>query len=186
MRLAVDANPDAVVVSSCGYPSRDLHGLGDRDTRFYVVGSMGLAGSIITGLALSHPGTDLMLIEGDGSFAMGMTALPVMASHHRRLLHLVLDNGLHESTGGQRVAPQGDLCAMALAAGYRTATRTVDPSPESVRVTDGANLVVVPCGPRTGEIAGRVEPAPREMVERTRRHLRRTSGRRTVAPQTSR
>lgn len=184
MRVVLEANPEAMVVSSCGYPSRDLHALGDRDTRFYVVGSMGLAGSITTGIALSHPDADLVLIEGDGSFAMGVTALPILASHSRRLLHVVLDNGLHESTGGQRVAPQGDLCAMALAAGYRTATRTADPSRATVQVSDGANFVVVPCGARTGEVAGRVEPTPREMVERSSRHLVRTFGRRAVAAQT--
>ena len=171
MLTVVAANPEAVFVSSCGYPSRDLHALGDRDTRFYVVGSMGLAGSITTGIALAHPEVDLVLVEGDGSFAMGMAALPTVAHHVRRLLHLVLDNGLHESTGGQQVAAQGDLCALALAAGYRSARRVPDPTPDAVRVADGANLVVVPCGPRTGDPAGRVEPTPAEMVRRTTRHL---------------
>lgn len=181
-RMAVEVNPGAMFISSCGYPSRDLHALGDRDNRFYVVGSMGLAGSIATGIGLAHPGVDLVLIEGDGSFAMGMTALPIIAQHSGRLLHVVVDNELHESTGGQRVAPRGDLCAIALAAGYRTALRTPRPGPETMRVDDGANLVVVPCRPRTGAPAGRVEPAPSEMVRRASGYLKRGPEYPTVAP----
>lgn len=108
-----------LVVASTGMVSRDLQTAGDRPENFYMVGSMGLASSIGLGLAssLERP---VVVVDGDGSCLMRLGALPTVGRYHPpNLLHVVLDNASHSSTGGQSTAsPNVDFAALARACGY--------------------------------------------------------------------
>ncbi len=111
-----------LVVASTGMVSRDLQTTGDRDGNFYMVGSMGLASAIGLGLASSGPKT-VVVVDGDGSCLMRLGSLPTAGRYRpRNLLHVVLDNGTHSSTGGQSTAAGNvDFPKLALSCGYVSA-----------------------------------------------------------------
>jgi phosphonopyruvate decarboxylase len=117
-----------VIISTTGYTSRELYALGDSPNQLYVVGAMGCASSVGLGLALARPDVRVTVIDGDGSALMRLGALPSIGYQRPpNLLHIVLDNGMHESTGGQfTVTSSMDLVAVASACGYPTAQRVYD------------------------------------------------------------
>lgn len=121
LRCLVEMFPHAYVVSSCGYISRDLLAAGDRRNNFYLVGSMGMAAPIAAGISAGAPDRDVIALDGDGSFAMNLGGTILAARHGRRLLHVVLDDGVHASTGGQQTLRPDDLMDLADGAGYATA-----------------------------------------------------------------
>jgi phosphonopyruvate decarboxylase len=119
-----------VVVSTTGKASRELferreaQGEGhERD--FLTVGGMGHASQVALGIALRCPELDVVCLDGDGAVLMHMGALAAIASESPpNLTHVVLNNGAHDSVGGQpTVAFQVDLPAIARACGYRVAQR---------------------------------------------------------------
>jgi phosphonopyruvate decarboxylase len=165
-------SPDSIVVASCGYTSRELFEAGDRPGNLYLVGSMGMAAPIALGLALSRPDQDVIAIDGDGSLLMNLGALPLVGSASARILHVVVDNGMHESTGGQATVQRANFTALALAAGYADAVRV-----ESAAELVAADLSMRPVllhavvAPRGGRALRRVTHSPQEMVRRVRRAL---------------
>jgi thiamine pyrophosphate-dependent acetolactate synthase large subunit-like protein len=95
----------AVYVASTGYVSRAVYALaGDKYSVFYMQGSMGLAPAIGLGIAMSSP-ADAVVINGDGALLMSMgTTHTARELALPNFFHYVLDNGCHESVGGQRCA----------------------------------------------------------------------------------
>ncbi|WOX10315.1 thiamine pyrophosphate-dependent enzyme [Streptomyces sp. N50] len=168
----LEREPSALTVSTCGYITRDLYNISDRPNHFYLVGSMGMAAPIGLGIALAHPGRRVLVLDGDGSYAMNPGCLPMIAEHRPNLVHAVLDNGAHESTGGQRTVAPGDWAAMALAAGY-AAAYTVDGLDElaALDLTATPALVRIRCAPRTHPAGRRVELTPQQLVSRFRAEL---------------
>ena len=125
-RVLACAPEGAVFVSTTGHISRELYECRERkgmshDRDFLTVGSMGHASQIAMGLALSRPDRPVLCLDGDGSVLMHMGALAIIGqSSCRNLYHVVLNNGAHDSVGGQRtVALQVDLVKIAEACGYR-------------------------------------------------------------------
>ncbi len=116
-----DAN--TALLATTGFTGRELFTLGDADTNFYMVGSMGCIGPFGLGLAMTQRDKDIIAIDGDGSLLMRMGSLAVNAYYHPdNLMHLVLDNNAYESTGGQATVSQDiDFVALASAAGYPSA-----------------------------------------------------------------
>ncbi|WP_369260918.1 thiamine pyrophosphate-dependent enzyme [Streptomyces sp. R35] len=160
-------HPDALIVSTCGFTSRELFNAADRPENFYLVGSMGMSAPVALGLALARPGRTVIALDGDGSLLMNLSVLPLVASSGTELLHVVVDNGMHESTGGQATVQRSDFVALALAAGYRSAVR-VENSAElrAAELTAGPALLHALTGPRTDGPGRRVTHTPREIVER--------------------
>ncbi len=165
-------DPSALTVTTCGYITRDVYNIADRARNFYLVGSMGMAGPIGLGIALADPDRRVVVFDGDGSFAMNLGCLPMIAEHRPDLVHVVLDNGAHESTGGQRTAALGDPVALALAAGYAAAHRveTLDEL-ATLDLTRTPALVHVPCRPRDHAAGRRVALTPQELVSRFRTEI---------------
>lgn len=164
-------------VATTGYTSRELYGLDDRDNHFYLVGSMGCAPALGAGLAVA--GLPVAVLDGDGALLMRMGSLATLARHVRTpLLHVVLDNGRHESTGGQRTNGGGiDFAAAALACGYRAAWRcdgraAVDAALREA-VDDQEGCVLVHCLVRPGIEAKPPRPKQTlpELALRFRTHL---------------
>ena len=90
------------IISSNGYISRDLFYVNDKTTNFYMIGSMGLASSIGLGVAIKNPKKRIFVFDGDGNILMNLGSLATIgAIKPKNLIHLVFDNGSHESTGGQ-------------------------------------------------------------------------------------
>jgi sulfopyruvate decarboxylase subunit beta len=167
IRATVDRYPDALFVSTNGYITRDLYNVHDRPRNFYLVGSMGMAAPVGLGIAVARPRDRVVVLDGDGSFAMNLSVLPMIAEQAPDLVHVVLDNGTHESTGGQRTVHAGDPVALALAAGYREAHRVEQPAQlERLTVTAAPALVHVRCLPRGSAAGKRVELTPQQLVSR--------------------
>ncbi len=112
---------DAAVLATTGFTGRALYRLGDRPNQLYMVGSMGCVSSLGLGLALARPDRSVVVIDGDGSLLMRMGALAAIgAQAPKNLFHIVLDNGVHDSTGAQEsLANSVDIPAVAAACGYR-------------------------------------------------------------------
>jgi len=114
---------DAVVLATTGFTGRALYALGDRPNHLYLVGSMGCAASVGLGIALSRPERRVVVVDGDGSVLMRMGALASVGREApENFLHVLLDNGVHESTGGQATAASAvDFPAVARGCGYSSA-----------------------------------------------------------------
>jgi len=87
-----------------------------------MVGSMGCASSLALGLASVRPDRKVIVIDGDGAALMRMGNLATAGAYGgRNFYHLLLDNHVHESTGGQAtVSPAVDFSSIAIACGYQS------------------------------------------------------------------
>ncbi len=112
--------PDDAVIATTGYTGRELYALDDRPNHLYMVGSMGCASSIGLGLALAQPARRVVVLDGDGALLMRLGALATIGYERpANLVHILLDNEMHESTGGQAtVAHSMDAAAVAASCGY--------------------------------------------------------------------
>lgn len=165
--------PEDLVVATTGYTGRELYALDDRPNQLYLVGSMGCAASFGLGLALAQPRRRVLVLDGDGALLMRLGVLATLgAERPPNLLHLLLDNGMHESTGGQAtVAHNVDFGALATAAGYPTAALVSDPEQLAALVagrTAGLHFVHVPVRPGVPETLPRPRQAPVEVAARFR------------------
>ena len=67
-----------------------------------MIGSMGLASSIGLGIALKKPKKRIFVFDGDGNILMNLSSLVTIGSlQPKNLIHVIFDNNVHESTGGQ-------------------------------------------------------------------------------------
>ncbi|MEW2434775.1 thiamine pyrophosphate-dependent enzyme [Streptomyces caniferus] len=116
------------VVFTTGYSCRIAQDIADRPGHFYMTGSMGLAASVGTGIAMATR-RPTVVVDGDGSLLMNPAGLITAgAMPDLGLVHVVLDDGSYASTGGQ-AAPSArtDLAAWARASGYAQVLRADDP-----------------------------------------------------------
>jgi thiamine pyrophosphate-dependent acetolactate synthase large subunit-like protein len=117
------------IVASTGFLARHLyHYAGDSDCCFYMIGSMGLAMALGSGIVAAAPATRVIVLDGDGSFLMGLPSLCMAGDLQPVPLHqVVIANGCYASTGGQALPGRSaDLVALALGSGYARATRVTD------------------------------------------------------------
>lgn len=115
-----------VIVSTTGMISRELFEYRtamnqghERD--FLTVGSMGHASQIALGIAMAKPDRKVWCFDGDGASIMHMGNMAIVASKHpANYIHVVFNNGAHDSVGGQpTVGLDIDLPAIAKAVGYK-------------------------------------------------------------------
>ncbi len=115
----------ARIIATTGMPSRELYEhreqRGERhDTDFLTVGSMGHSSQIALGIALQDKSKAIWCLDGDGAVLMHMGGLAsIGTSGCTQYKHICLNNGAHDSVGGQpTVAFQVDLSKVASACGY--------------------------------------------------------------------
>ena len=110
------------IISANGFISRDLFEINDKNSNFYMIGSMGLASSIGLGLALKNPKKRFFVFDGDGNVLMNLGSLATIgATEPKNLVHIVFDNSLHESTGGQpTISKKIDIHSVANTLKYKT------------------------------------------------------------------
>ena len=114
------------IVSTTGMISRELFEYRaamnqghERD--FLTVGSMGHASQIALGIALAQPERRVWCFDGDGAAIMHMGSMAIVANKApKNYVHVVFNNGAHDSVGGQpTVGLKIDLPAVAKAVGYK-------------------------------------------------------------------
>ncbi|GAB2902223.1 phosphonopyruvate decarboxylase [Paraburkholderia jirisanensis] len=117
-----------VVLASTGFCGRELYALDDRPNQLYMVGSMGCLTPFALGLALARPDLQVVALDGDGAALMRMGVFATLGAYGPgNLTHVLLDNGAHDSTGGQAtVSPQVSFAGVAAACGYASSIETDD------------------------------------------------------------
>jgi phosphonopyruvate decarboxylase len=142
VKIIVDQlGADDLVVSTTGKTSRELYEYRiaqDSECHdFLTVGGMGHTSSIAMGLARARPNQLVVCLDGDGSLIMHMGALGVIGNAaSQNLLHIVINNGAHDSVGGQpTVGFNIDIPAIATACGYREAVSVSEPDALEAEVT---------------------------------------------------
>jgi phosphonopyruvate decarboxylase len=119
--------PDSsAVLASTGFCGRELYAVDDRPNHLYMVGSMGCVVPLALGLALARPDLRVVALDGDGAALMRMGAFATVGAYGpANLWHLLLDNGAHDSTGGQAtVSPNVSFAEVAAACGYASSLET--------------------------------------------------------------
>jgi phosphonopyruvate decarboxylase len=97
-----------IIVSTTGKTSREIFEIREKFNKghhkdFLTVGCMGHTSSIAMGIALNKPERNVWCIDGDGSIIMHLGAQSVNAqSKINNMVHIMLNNGAHESVGGQK------------------------------------------------------------------------------------
>ena len=109
------------IISANGFISRDLFDAYDRNSNFYMIGSMGLASSIGLGVALKSTKKKIFVFDGDGNILMNLGSLITIGIiKPKNLVHVIFDNSSHESTGGQPTATNKiQLSKIAKSANYK-------------------------------------------------------------------
>ena len=165
---------DEAILSTTGRCSRELFDIEDRPEHFYQVGSMGCVSSIGLGFALRNEASTIV-IDGDGAALMRLGAMATIgAMSPNNLVHLLIDNEQHETTGGQpTVSNIVDLSRVASASGYATAG--ICDSVDGFRIllnktlaAAGPHFIVVKVKPGTSPTLGRPTLLPRDVARRFR------------------
>ncbi len=115
------------IVSTTGMISRELFeyrsSMNEGHERdFLTVGSMGHASQIALGIAMEKQDRKVWCFDGDGASIMHMGSMAIVANKApQNYIHVVFNNGAHDSVGGQpTVGLKIDLPAIAKAVGYKS------------------------------------------------------------------
>lgn len=135
---------DAIYLATTGRATRELHeqlklkGIADGH-EFLNVGSMGHVSSVALGMAIARPDRRIVVFDGDAAAVMHMGSLATIGRYQpKNLIHIVLNNGVNESVGGQPSAGYvTNLTEVADACGYRTPGHAIETKEELQRVVKG-------------------------------------------------
>ena len=142
---------DAIYLGTTGRTTREVHeqlkahGVGEGH-EFQNVGSMGHVSSVGLGLALARPDKKVVVFDGDAAVVMHMGALATNCRYKAgNLIHVVLNNGVNESVGGQPSAGFIiNLTEVAAACGYRTSGHAVETKEELQSIIRGFDMGGMP------------------------------------------
>lgn len=165
---------NAMVVSTTGKASRELFEIREKlslshNTDFYTVGSMGCASSIAFGVGLDNPKKDIYIIDGDAAALMQMGTFATVGHYkNRKIRHILIDNNINDSTGGQpTLSSTVDFEMVAKACGYEQ-TKTVDNPTDlaqeiaALATNNKLSLIVVKCKKGSRKNLGRPTTTPVE------------------------
>lgn len=172
------------IVSTTGKASRELFETRVANNQshkydFLTVGSMGHSSSIALGVALNKPETKIWCIDGDGAVLMHMGAMALVgANKPKNLVHVIINNGAHETVGGMpTVAGSIDLVAIAKACGYPNAVSVdnfddLDKALEAAKERQELSLIEVKCSIGAREDLGRPTTTALENKQNFMEYLR--------------
>lgn len=177
-KLLPHRDTGSVLLATTGYTGRELFELGDAPNQLMMVGSMGCVSSLGLGLALAQPHKRIIAIDGDGALLMRLGSLATNAwQAPKNLLHILLDNQQHESTGGQPTAASVvAFPEVAAAVGYPRVVwaHTLDQFADELAVwhqTPQLTFLYLPIRAGVPEKLGRPTITPAEVAARLRNHL---------------
>lgn len=157
IRHIVKVSGEDPIISTTGKASRELFEIREANGQshkydFLTVGSMGHSSSIALGVALNKPDKKNWCIDGDGALLMHMGSMAVIgANAPKNLVHIVINNGAHETVGGMpTVASTLDVVAAAKASGYPNAVsvdsfKCLDKELAAAKSRDELSLIEVKC-----------------------------------------
>ena len=174
-QLVADSDvSETILVASTGFNGRELYAIEDRPNQLYMVGSMGCAASFGLGLSLVRPDQKIIVIDGDGAVLMRMGNMATVGAHGGdNFYHLVLDNHVHESTGGQAtVSTVVDFQKVAMACGYRSVTSGAGyPDIGDFLQANAPAFMLIETSPGVPEGLPRPSVKPADVARRLMKHL---------------
>jgi phosphonopyruvate decarboxylase len=184
LRAVVAETPaeSTVLLASTGFCGRELYAIADRPNHLYMVGSMGCVLPLALGLALARPDLRVIALDGDGAALMRLGAFATVGAYGpANLWHLLLDNGVHDSTGGQAtVSPRVSFAGMAAACGYASSLETNELARIAIwlneRPLDGARFARLFIRPGTPSDLPRPSVTPVAVKARLMQHIGAPSG----------
>jgi phosphonopyruvate decarboxylase len=134
LRVAVETLPDETAfVATTGYTAREMALIREErgetwERDLLMIGSMGHASALALGITRATPDRIVCCLDGDGAVAMHLGSIAAIgAESPANLIHMVLNNGVHESVGGQPSALRSvELPALAVSVGYAAASVATD------------------------------------------------------------
>lgn len=140
INIILDEMPaDTVYSATTGRATRELFFLRERRNEshgndFLNVGSMGHTSSVALGIALEKKDRYVVTLDGDSAAMMHMGAMTMVSKLNvPNFIHIVLNNGAHESVGGQPSSGYLiDFTKIAGACGYATVGKHVSTKNELV------------------------------------------------------
>jgi phosphonopyruvate decarboxylase len=180
IQLILEVLPgDEAIIATTGMTGRELFTIADKPNHLYVVGGMGTASAIGFGVAHALPNQPVVVLDGDGAALMKLGSLATIGCYQpKNLLHIVLDNEVHDSTGGQQTSsPITRFAEIAAATNYRRAMTADRPDDlrqavRELRQADGPSLLHVKIQPGSPKEIGRPTVKPHEVKERFMDFLR--------------
>ena len=175
------------IVSTTGKASRELFEIREANSQghqydFLTVGSMGHSSSIALGVALNKPQHKIWCIDGDGAMLMHMGSMAVIGKNSpKNLVHVVINNGAHETVGGMpTVADTVDIVSAAKACGYPSAVSVddfdaLDAALKEAKDADCLSLIEVKCSIGARADLGRPTTTAIENKENFMRYLNKIS-----------
>lgn len=166
-----------VIISTTGKTSRELFEIREANAQphsydFLTIGSMGHCSSIALGIAFQMPEKKIWIIDGDGSVLMHMGSMAVMgASAPKNIVHIVINNGAHESVGGlPTVAKNLNFIEVAKGCGYLKAVSVdnfedLDVALKEAKEKDVLTLIDVKCAIGARDDLGRPTSSAKENKE---------------------
>ena len=134
---------DTIYSATTGRATRELFFLRERreETKahdYLNVGSMGHASSVALGIAMARPERKVVCLDGDSACIMHMGAMTMVSKIDTpNFMHIVLNNGAHESVGGQPSAGHKlDFTKIAEACGYMTVGKPVETEAELIEAVN--------------------------------------------------
>lgn len=173
-----------VVVSTTGKASRELFEIREatgaaHGSDFLTVGSMGHSSSIALSIAQSKPERKIWIVDGDGAALMHMGAMATLgASGQRNIVHIVINNGAHETVGGMpTVAERIDLTKIAEGCGYPHAAcvdnfEALDMALGEAKARDSLSFIEVKCAIGARADLGRPTTTAKENKESFMEYLK--------------
>lgn len=164
---------EEVVVATTGKTGRELFTVADNDNHLYVVGGMGTASAIGLGINHARPDQPVVVLDGDGAALMKLGVFATIGRYQPEgLLHVILDNEQHDSTGGQATASSNtDFARIAAASNYRHAYSVERPGDlpaiiKTLSTQSGPALIHLKIRPGSPGDLGRPTVKPHEVKER--------------------
>ncbi|QWC97186.1 phosphonopyruvate decarboxylase [Polynucleobacter paneuropaeus] len=180
--VATEMPADLPIVATTGMASRELYEIRQRNNisaygDFLTVGGMGHASAIAHGIAESDKSKKVICIDGDGALIMHMGTL-IYGAKYKNLIHVVINNGAHDSVGGQPTVAQGlNLAQIASACGFDKVW-SLD-SADSIRAAlrdslnaDASSFIEIKCKTGSRDDLGRPRDLPRENLKKIMNFLR--------------
>lgn len=180
--IAATSTAGTAVLASTGFCGRELYAIDDRPNQLYMVGSMGCVLPLALGLALARPDLRVLALDGDGAALMRMGAFATVGAYGpSNLQHLLLDNGVHDSTGAQAtVAATVSFAEVAAACGYASSLDTDDVAEIGAWLDSpplaGTRFARLLTRPGTPEKLPRPSITPVEVKSRLMRHFAAAGG----------
>ena len=164
---------DTLALFTTGMTSREAFFTKDRESNFYMIGSMGLLSPVGLGIAMNRPDKKLLVFDGDGSALMNLGSLAMIGDlQPKNLYHIILDNEAYASTGGQpSISRTVKLEEIAKAVNYKNTYKVISLEELESKLRemlgkDGPSILLAKIGASNMQGIGRVSHSPEEIKNR--------------------